>query len=149
MADAEEGVYSAYAGGGVALQLGPDPALRGNVLLQSVYGLTNTLNWEAPLFLEIGETHAVSFGSGLEYVFPHTNHLRFNVGVGVALRVPFDPATRVGAGPFAESAIRWLFAWGLGLSASLHAVCPFDLHEPLHSPGIEIYPSLALYEELW
>jgi hypothetical protein len=146
---AEEGVYSAYAGGGTAIALDPSATVRGSVIAQSVYGFTDAFNIEAPLLVEAGKEHAVSLGSGMEYVFHHTNHWRVNVGTGVMMRIPFDPATRVGAGPFAEGAVRWLYAWGLGLSLGVHVAFPFELTDGARSQGALIYPTLSAYQEFW
>jgi hypothetical protein len=53
-ARAESGVYTGLAGGGTAISVVPTPSLRGALLLESVYGITDTINWEGPLLLELG-----------------------------------------------------------------------------------------------
>jgi hypothetical protein len=103
---------------------------------------------EGPALLDVeGGTVTASLGSAIEFVVHRTNHWRWNLGIGTVLRVPLSPATPVSVGPLAETALRWLFVWGTGLSLSVHALAPIVVvHEP--SPQVIVIPTLALYTEL-
>lgn len=146
VAVAEQWVYSAFGGGGVGVHLAPSgpPRAAGTVMLESVFGLTDELNLETVLLLELERTAAASVGVGLEYVYFQRNHWRLEVGAGVALRYAFSPTGMLHPGPYLMAAVRWLFAWGIGASVSLHV-----LTSQYASLEIVAFPSLSLYQEFW
>lgn len=144
-------VYTAFAGGGAALQFDPAATVGGSVILESVYGITRGINWEAPALLAIGKTTALSLGTGIEFVYYQTNHWRLNLGAGVAIHAPLDGTlvNHIGTGPFVESAVRWLFTWGVGLALGVHVLYLIEVSGPDHPQRLELYPTLALYQDFW
>jgi hypothetical protein len=149
-ARAEQGLFTALAGAGPGLQLGAPGAATGPVtlLLESNLGLSDRVNWEAPLFLELGGPAAVRVGTGVEYVYVNTNHWRLDVGIGLsARRLLFQP-DRWRLAPYATGSVRWLFAWGLGAALGLHVAAPPNESQ---EPGLVVrgYPTLGLYQEFW
>lgn len=145
-ARAERRVYSAYAGGGADILVTDDPAAQGVVILQSVYGFTDHLNLETPLFVEIGESGAVTTAMGLEYASDRSNHWSLNVGGGTALRFPVDRRPRPGVGVYAEASVRWRFGWGVGLSLGVHGIYSVDT---AGAGALHVYPGLTAFQEFW
>jgi hypothetical protein len=150
-ARAEERVYTGLVGGGMTLQLDSDAvSFAPNLLFKSVYGFTDRLNWDGPLLIDLGDRSAITGGTGLEYVYHGTNHWRLNVGAGGMLRLPFDPSGTLRAGPYAETAVRWLVWWGVGFSLELHVAYSVEIGHPTGNPGeLDITPGLAMYQEFW
>jgi hypothetical protein len=149
-ARAEEGVYTGLVGGGMTLRLEQEAVTYApNVLLKSVYGFTDRWNWDGPLLIELGDEKAIVGGNGLEFVYHGTNHWRMNVGVGGMLRVPLDSSAPLLAGPYAETAVRWLVWWGVGFSVELHLAYAVELREPARPGELDVSPGLAIYQEFW
>lgn len=146
-ARAERRVYSAYAGGGADIQVESAGATaQGAVILQSVYGFTDHLNLETPLFLEIGDPGAVTSAMGLEYASARSNHWSLNVGGGTALRFPIERGPRPGVGVYAEASVRWRFGWGVGLSLGVHLIYSVDT---TRAGALHVYPGLTAFQEFW
>lgn len=147
---ADEGAWASMVGFGPLVVQPPEGQglQRGHVLLQSLYGFTDRWNYEGTLNIDFGRGEVGLFvGSVSEYVVYRTNHLRWNVGLGTALRVPIWPKVGWELGPLAESALRWTIGWGFGLSLSLQASFLWDLQTGAQR-GFFLYPSLAFFAEL-
>jgi len=146
-ARADRFLYTAHAGGGALVRLTPTeaPRVQGQVLLESVFGVTDDFNVEVPLLIELGPP-ALSLGAGVEYVFFHDNHWRLDVGIGAAARYAFA-GQAFGAAPYLKASVRWLFAWGLGAQLGFHALVQVAGPEPV--PTFLLFPGLALYQEFW
>ncbi|MHB8877612.1 MAG: hypothetical protein ACYC8T_28305 [Myxococcaceae bacterium] len=150
-ASAERWVYTGHAGGGVGLQLVPAPVSRpaGTVFLESVLGLGDRVNLEAPALIELGANPALTIGTGAEYVYLETNHWRLSVGAGGSLRYRFGAADPLRFAPYLTGAVRWLFTWGVGASLGVHLLFPVGATPAEPGVSVRAYPSLCLYQEFW
>lgn len=149
-ARAEEGVYAAFLGASASAHLSPEttPSVRAAVLLQSVLGLTDAVNWQGPATVDFrAGAVALTLGSGLEYVLHQSNHWQLAVAAGVAARLPVRPGFAFGLGPYLGFGARWLFAWGLGAALELKATYPFALSGEVPNEAV-VHPSLCLFTEL-
>lgn len=147
---ADEGAWGSHLGGGVAWRsdASASPRLLGAVVLESTYGITDRWNYEGTLTLDFaGGQGGVLLGSASEYVLYRSNHLRWNAGLGLSLRLASAPVPEAQGGVLAETALRWTVSWGFGVGASLQATWLWDLKTG-GSRGLWVYPALATFMEL-
>jgi hypothetical protein len=120
---ADEGAYLFVAGPGASFRpVASQPGMGATLFAESVFGLTDRWNWEAPLWVDLLNSRVdLSLGGGMEYVFLRAGRWQWNVGGGTLASIPLGPLGPVEFGPYLEAAIRMKIIWGLGVGLETHA----------------------------